>query len=258
MMKINIKLIAVAALSLLGLCSCFQVESTITVNKDGSGTIVEKMILGQQMKSMMAMAPAQKGKDPMAQMLSAAKAEARAKKMGEGVELVSVEKIDANGQLGVKTTFKFSDVNKLDYAANSAMGNAPTNQKKKVDDDSGMAFHLSDGKLTITLKEPEAKNVKKVADKKPDPQMLAAMQEAMRDMRVTTRIKIASGIAKTDATYVEGDTITIMDMPVGKIVSDPEKFKVMMTGDFNKTKKALKNVEGVKFEQKDAISIEMK
>ena len=80
-------------LMLFGLSSCIQVESTISVKKDGSGTITEELVFGEQMVMMMQMGAAQggpgaAGKDPMAQMLDKTKAQARAKKMGEGVELV--------------------------------------------------------------------------------------------------------------------------------------------------------------------------
>ncbi len=84
-MKTQLCMIATAAIALFGLTSCFQVESTISVKKDGSGTVTEETILGEQMKMMLEMAAAQGGQaeDPMAKMLDKAKAEARAKKMGE-------------------------------------------------------------------------------------------------------------------------------------------------------------------------------
>lgn len=254
---------ATAAVTLFGLTSCFQVESTISVKKDGSGTVTEVILFGQQMKDMLAMGAAQGGQaDPFAKMTDKTKAQERAKKMGEGVELVSIEKIDADGKLGFKAIYKFADINKLKYSAGSAMdmGNAPADAAEKAGD-SGMTFMFADGKLTIVQKKPDAAKKDGEDAAKPDemdPQMLAMMQGMMKDMRVTTQVKIESGIAKTDATYVDGDVITLGDIQMGKIVGDPEKLKALQSGDFDKAKAALKGVDGIKFEEKESITVEMK
>jgi len=258
-------MIATAAITLFGLTSCFQVESTISVKKDGSGTVTEETILGEQMKMMLEMAAAQGGQaeDPMAKMLDKAKAEARAKKMGEGVTLVSIEKIEGEGKVGFKTVYKFTDINKLNYSAGSAldMGDMPGGAAEQVGD-SGLHFKMEGGKLTIIQKAPnngEAGDVaEKAAPAEIDPQQLAMMQGMMKDMRITSKIKIESGIAKTDATHVDGDTITLSDIQMGKIISDPAKFKALQGGDFEQTKNALKGIEGIKFEEKESVTVEMK
>lgn len=247
--------------------ACLQVESTISLKKDGSGTVTEELVLGEQMVAMLEMAKAQAGaagggaQDPMAEMLDKAKAEARAKKMGEGVELVSVSKIDANGKLGVKTVFKFADINKLKYSSSSAMGEMEGVEVEE--DDSAPTFKYADGKLTIIQKNPDAEAGDKdaageEADDQMDEQAMAMMQGMMKDMRMTTKIKIESGIKKTNATHVDGDTVTMADIQFGKLLADPEKLKVMQKGDFDDVKKALEGVDGVKFEANEKVEIELK
>lgn len=280
-MKTQLLMFTTAIISLFGLTSCFQVESTITVKKDGSGTITEEMILGEQMQMMINMAAAQggqggagAGQNPMDKMLDKEKAAARAKKMGEGVELVSVEKIDVAGKLGVKTTFKFADINKLNYSADGAidMGDIPGAAGAKAEKaaDAGLKFELVDGKLVIIQKAPKAekgaeKDGEAPAGDKPaggdadmDPQMMAMMQGMMKDMRVTTKLVIEAGIVKTDASHVDGNTIILSDIQMGKIMANPEKLKAIQSGDFEKTKDALKGVDGIKFEDKERVSVEMK
>ncbi len=259
-MKTKLLTFATAAIALIGLTSCFQVESTISVKKDGSGTITEITHFGDQMKQMLAMGAAQgggEGADPFAKMLDKAKAEARAKKMGEGVELVSIEKIDADGKLGLKSVYKFSDINKLNYTAGSAMNMGDAAGKAE---DGGMTFKFADGKLTIFQKKPDAPKGDGEAAKpdEMDPRMLAQMQGLMKDMRITTKVKIESGIAKTDATHVDGDVITLGDIQMGKIMADPKKLKALQSGDFDKAKAALKGVDGIKFEEKESVTVEMK
>lgn len=253
-------MIATGAISLFGLSSCFQIESTINVKKDGSGTVTEEMILGEQMKMMLLQAGGAGGQDPMAKMLDKAKAEVRAKTMGEGVELVRVEKIEGNGKLGVRTTFKFADINQLKYSANGAMdmGGAPDAGAQKADD-TGLRFKLVDGTLNVIQKAPQG-GAKGDKPEQPemDPQQLAMMQGMMKDMRVTTKIKIEPGIKKTNATYVNGDTIVLSDIQMGKLLADPSKLNALQGGDFDEVKKALKGVDGIKFEDKESVSVEMK
>ena len=249
----------IAALSLFGLASCFQVENTISVNKDGSGTITETMLFGDQMKMMLDMAAAQGGgnaKDPFAEMKK--NAAGRAKKLGEGVEFVSAERIDEGGKLGMKIVYKFSDINKLKYSVNTDVGMNGGAPADKQDEQDNMTFKLEGDKLTILQKHPDEDKAAEALPEELAPQMLAMMQGMMKDMRVTTKIKIESGIAKTDATHVDGDVITIADIQMGNVVSDPEKLKAIQSGDFDKIKEAMEGVDGVKFEDKESVSVQMK
>ncbi len=244
--------------------ACLQVESTISLKKDGSGTITENLILGQQMVQMMEMAAAQAGPDadPMAQMVDKAKAAARAKGMGEGVELVSVEKINANGKIGVKTVFKFADINKLKYTTSSAMGDME-GMDVKEDENAAPEFKYADGKLTIIQKQPKgdaeaAEDKEDAMGDEMEEQAMAMMQQMMKDMRMTMKLKLEPGIKKTNATHVEGDTVTMADIQFDKLLSNPEKLKALQSGDFEKTKKALEGMEGVKFEAQEKVEIELK
>ncbi|MBK1830565.1 hypothetical protein JIN77_07495 [Verrucomicrobiaceae bacterium R5-34] len=269
-MKTQLLIIATSLLSLFGLTSCFQSENTITVNKDGSGTIVEETFFGEQMQMMIQMAEAQGGQggNPLDQMTDPTKAKARAQAMGEGVELVGIEKINVDGKIGMRATFKFADINKLKYSSAGAldMGDLPGGAAgaAKEAEDAGVTFKLADGKLSIIQKTPEAEGADKAEDggaaevPEMDPQQLAMMQGVMKDMRITMKVKIASGIAKTDATHVDGDTITLGDIKMDKLLANPEKLKALQGGDFDQTKEAMKGVEGVKFEGKEVVEVEMK
>ena len=253
--------------------ACLQIESTITLKKDGSGTVTETLVFGQQMAAMMQMAEAQGGAagaggNPMAKMMDKGAAKARAKEMGEGVEFVSMEKINDNGRVGVKTTFKFSDINKLNYTSSSAMSGMGDMKGMGVKDneDAAPAFKYAGGKLTITQKKPDVKegdlDAAKKAAEEVDAQMgeqeLAMMQGMMKDMRMTMKIKIEPGIKKTNASHVNGDTLTMADIQFAKLLSDPKKLQALQSGDFEKTKKALKGMDGIKFETQEVVEVELK
>ncbi len=87
-------LASASALIALVLPGCLQSETTIHLNKDGSGTLVEQTTLGAQMMAMldqMAAIGGDEGKDPMAEMFSAEKAKAKAATLGDGVTFEKVE-----------------------------------------------------------------------------------------------------------------------------------------------------------------------
>lgn len=77
---------ALGLLAALALPSCLQNETTVTLNKDGSGTVVEETFLGAKMLEMMTQFAQPGAPDPVAEMFSEDKAKAKIAKMGEGVE----------------------------------------------------------------------------------------------------------------------------------------------------------------------------
>ncbi len=147
---------ALGILAALALPSCLQNETTITLNKDGSGTVVEETILGAQMLAMMTQFAEPGGPDPLADMFSEDKAKAKTAKMGEGVEYVKTEMIDQDGKKGARVTYKFADINKIKISPSEAvedMGDqGPAPEEKKSEKDETVKFAYADGKLKIMVR----------------------------------------------------------------------------------------------------------
>ena len=122
-------LAATSALIALALPGCLQNETTIHLNKDGSGTVVDETLLGAQMLAMLDQMAAGFGgggadkpkDDPIKQMLSEDKAKKRAAELGEGVSYVKSEPLDKNGAKGARTTYAFKDINKLKVSTGDGM-----------------------------------------------------------------------------------------------------------------------------------------
>ncbi|MES2658437.1 MAG: hypothetical protein V4689_07450 [Verrucomicrobiota bacterium] len=262
-----------SSLVALVLPGCLQSETTVTLNKDGSGTLVEQTTLGAQMMEMISQMSALGGgdaeaKDPVAEMFSPEKAKARATTLGEGVTFVKSEPVEAGGNKGARTTYKFADINKLkispgdgmkDMSPMAAENPAAKNQKP-------IGFALADGTLTITMPETE----KPEADKEPkpevpemeeNPQMEAMMKQMLGDMKMSFKLIIEPGIAETDATNRDGNTITLMEMEMGKLLEKPETLKKLQAADQEDPQaaiEALKGLEGVKMETKPKVTVKIK
>jgi hypothetical protein len=273
-MKTTLSFLGAALLALLT-SSCLEHTATIRLNKDGSGTITEETLFSAEASAMLAQAGGQGGPkfdDP-------AKAAANATKMGAGVTVEKVEKIDKDGRTGGRVIYKFKDINTVKYGFGDAMSDAgkdmgPPGAPGDAPDAEGdkpankpMTFKYEGGVLTLVNPEPEAA-AKKPAEggdapdaAEPDPQALAMMQGVFKDMKMSLKVEIVDGIAETDATHVEGNTITLMDMAFGKLLANPahmKKLDALKESSPAEVAAAFKGVEGMKIETKDSVTVKVK
>jgi hypothetical protein len=274
-----------AAVMALGLSSCLEVNETVTLKKDGSGTIVEETILGAQASAMMQMAALQGGGEAP-DMFGEESAKKRAEKFGKGVTVAKVEKINENGKTGSRVTFQFTDINTVtldlsDGASSlSAMSpDAAAAAEEKAPDSQPFKFTYQDGQLTIINPKPKKEDadaakaaLKDAAAKDDTPaaeedagaeaaQMQAMAMQMMKDMKMSLKIVIEPGIAETDATHRDGNTITLMEMDMGKLMANPEVMKQMQGLDIqdpDALEKKLKGIEGVKGEEKEKVTVKVK
>jgi hypothetical protein len=263
-----------SALVTLVLPGCFQSETTIHLNKDGSGTLVEETRLGAQMLAMMDQMAGLGGgdaqEDPVKQMFSADKAKARASQLGEGVVFEKSEAVNANGAKGARVTYRFKDINTLKVSSEDSMKNlspmgaqAPAAQKTVP-----ISFTYADGKLTIKMPQPakaDAPEAPAAEDPaKPDldnPEMEAMMKQMFADMKMSLKVVIEPGIAESNATHQDGNTITLMDMELGKLLENADTLKKLAKVDQKNpaaAMDALKGIEGVKVEAQKEITVKVK
>ena len=121
-MKQRIILWLTGLLSLCCLSSCLEVEQVINLKKDGSGTIVEEIVMGAQIVAMMEALPAGAGaENPFADLYNIENYKAKAAGFGKGVTYSGMEKVERNGGKGVKVTYKFEDINNVVLTPGSAM-----------------------------------------------------------------------------------------------------------------------------------------
>ena len=269
----RILLPCLSLLAALALPGCLQQATTLHLNKDGSGTLVEETTFGAQMVAMLgqfAGIGGDKAKDPIKELASPDKAKARAAALGEGVTVEKVEAIEVNGNKGARATYRFADINKLQLSVSGGlqeampkMPGAPEADKPK---EKPTTFKYAAGVLTIT--NPDQDKPEAAAAAKPegapelgDEAQQAMMKQVMGDMKMSLKVVIEPGIASTDATHVNGNTVTLMDMDMGKLMDNPEVFKTLGNMDQNNRAQAmaaLKNIKGVKVETQKTITIKVK
>ncbi len=249
----------------LGLTSCFEMKSVVTVNKDGTATIEETALVSAQLKAMLSGAGSDDPSNPAASMKGLlpdqAKAEERAKSLGEGVTVKSREEITLpDGRGGVKVTYAAADITKVKYVPLDSK-NQQSGEPSKP-----MTFGFSNGTLTINSPDDKPKNPDATPKPKPSKEELAGQMAMIKPMlagmRMTIEVKSATGIASTDATHVSGDTVTLMDVQMDKLFDKPEVLGEMMeAGDSlsqSEIAEKFKNIDGIKMEGKKVVTVQLK
>jgi hypothetical protein len=265
---------------------CIDSAMMITVNKDGSGTIVQEMYLSAQASAMMqGFGGAEAGGAGGGSMLDfdEAKYRAMAADLGEGVTFVKGgPATKENGSKGVQVNYAFEDITKvkLPMMIDPKEADAGKEEKSLVT----FGFDKKGGESVLTINVPQDKDnqnadkpvehdgVDTPADAAPDAQadMAAAMMKPMLEgMRIRAYVKVDGEITDSTASYVSNSSqtgkkqmVTLMDMQLGKLVADPEKAKKLTAlGEIKDPVKAaemLKEFPEVRYELKEKISVNFK
>lgn len=255
------------------LSGCLQVDSLITVKPDGSGTVTQTVMMSkaavEQIKSMAGGLGGDK--DAAAKpfdLMDEAKLKAAAEKMGEGVTFDSAKKVTTDSSEGYTVIYKFADISKLKLNQNpsGAMpdvgGGGKSEEKEEF-----VTFQFTKGfpspsKLVINT---PVKDVKKGEEKKKpeggegmEEMAMQMMQQMFKDMKVSIAVQVEGQIADTDAEYVDGKRVTLLEVDFNKLLADPAKLKEMSKAQpdtLEETKALLKGVPGIKVEGKQSVSI---
>lgn len=262
----NLQLFLLAAASLM-LASCLEIKSTIVVSKDGTATIEESVLISAQFAALMQAGGGGGGPGDQLKglVMDKAKAEERAKKLGEGVTVKSHEEVKTpDGKSGVRVVFAVADVSRLKYV--------PTEPKRddKPSKTLPVTFAVSGSTLTITNPNAAKKSggtgekPKMSPDKAAQMQMQMAMAKPLlAGMRVTVEVKGANGIASSNATHLSDGTMTFMDLQFDKLSDNMDAFVEVVESGKNGTSiadvaKKYDKVDGLKLEGKEVVTAELK
>jgi hypothetical protein len=244
-----------AAAPLLFCAGCFQGQRVITVNADGSGTIVDTLTFGEQLKAMMA-AAADKDK-------GTEKEKAAAAAMGPGVTFVSQEK-NPDGS-GFKTSYAFKDISKIkvEISPGPDSGESKGEQKDKSEP-LNFRFARQGGKSVLTVVQPQPKKTDAQAKPPEGMQEMAMsmwtmMKGMMKGLKLKTVLEVNGKIAKATSPYVQGSSVTLLEMDFDQITADDANFKKFtQAGDDPSTMnpKALQGIKGMKINPDQEVVVE--
>jgi len=275
-MKYLYKLLVLSAFGIF-LSGCIEMHTVITVNKDGSGLIEENIFIGKEIIKMFKEFAAAFADSTQPQqefnLFEEEKIKAKTSDYGEGIEFVSMENIVTDEREGYKAIYKFKDLNKVKVnqdpsdempMAEPKEGSEKTNEyvffKFITGNPNRIVFKLPDE----TKKEEENTKQIKTDDTtatnvEADSSDLESMVKFMKDMKAKFEIRVDGKITNTNATHVDGNTITIFDIDFAQLLSDKDKleeFKKFNPNSFEEVKKLVSGIPGIKVELNKEVYIE--
>jgi hypothetical protein len=88
--------------------------------------------------------------------------------------------------------------------------------------------------------------------------MMQALKPLYADLRIAVSVEVVGKITDTNAAYVDGSVVTLMDMDFGKILSDETAFKKLassQTQSVREVQELVKAMPGVRLDTQESIKI---
>jgi uncharacterized FlaG/YvyC family protein len=204
-------------------------------------------------------------------------AEKRADTFGAKVKFVSSKPVKTDTGSGYNAVYAFQDINEVRVNQNPGMrmgGEKTLNGASPRDE--YLLFKFTKGpssKLVVTLPaqketsgdkssaQDSGKAVQDRSNKETSAQAPEMMKNIFQDMKMKISLQFEGTIINTNATYRDGSTITLIEMDIGKIISNGVLFKQMLAINLEsvgETKALYKNVEGLKFETNNPVIVEFR
>ena len=244
-------------LSLLVLASvlsgCINASTLIKVKRDGAGTIEQTVLMNTAaLKGLMAGLDAQ-GQVKTTNPFTDAEFQKVAASLGKGVRFVSSSPLSQGGFEGAKALFEFDDVSAIRIQqAPTAGGQMAMSSTTPVT----FGFSRQDGSsvLTVTFDEKSLSKPPSAAEPKPaapniDPMMLGMMKQMFQGFKVAIDLEVDGKIVKTNADYVTGSRITLLELELAGLLEDEAKLRELqgkIGASLAEIRPFLKDVKGVK------------
>lgn len=259
----SFRLLAVVA-STIALTACLNSTTLVKVKPDGSGTVEQTTLANTAaLKGLGGRAGAAAPAD--GPMTSKADLERAASRMGEGVRLVSSEPVKGeNGFEGTKAIFAFDDINKIQVSQGPNLGSTGAARSSEPTSDDPVKFKLTrkGGTSTLTIdfvdrpggdKPPAAPDGPPAGDM-PDltnPMIMGMIKTMFQGFRINIGLEVVGTIVKTNAEYVAGPRLTLLELDIASVLADEAKLKALQSrikpgASFTEIKPYLKDIKGIK------------
>jgi hypothetical protein len=246
------------------LTACLNSSTIVKVKPDGTGTVEQTTLVNMAaLKGMMGGGNSGQASGPM---MNKADLERMATRMGEGVRLASMEPVKGeNGFEGVKAIFTFDDINKIQVSQGPSMGGGTGGARSSEPTaEDPVRFKLTRNGSTSTLSINFIDKAPAKVDSTPSPQpnempdlsnpMIMNMIKAMfQGFKINIGLEVVGSIVKTNAEYVTGPRVTLLELDVQSLLADEAKFKALQgkigpDASLSEVKPYLKDIKGIKID----------
>lgn len=252
------KRLLLAIVVLVSSSACMRSSMLITLHQDGSGTIDQEVgINPQALAGFATMAGGREGRGgDVGDIFSEKKAREEADKMG--VKFVSGTPIDTPALKGYHAKYAFDDIKVLKVRMQNAGEMQGRADRQPFDFD----FTKGATSSTITIRIPQdaqSTPLSEMGGRGGDPQqaqqMMAMMKPMLAGLYVDIALAVDGRIVKTNAPYVDGTRITLMQVDMDKLLANDAAFAKLQEANSPAT---LKNIPGLKITTDPTVTIEFR
>ena len=264
--------IVLLCLAPLVVAGCLQMERIVRVNGDGSGVLIERLVLGNEMVEMLReMSAATQPEGEPFSIRDDEELRGKAANFGEGVRFLSAKDLETDFGKGFEARYAFADINMLRVGQDPAES-MPGGESSVANDNESkfitFTFHPANpAELAIHWPVDEAASKAEAGSTEasdeatsPEQEQMAMemMKSAFKDMRMAIHIEVAGDILDTNATHQRGNRVTLMEFDFGKILSSEEALRSMAgnkPGSVADMKELMKLIPGLKMEIEPEVTI---
>lgn len=256
--------VLLAVVTSVVLTGCINSTTLIKLNADGSGTVEQTTLMNTAALKAIPGGNAQ----ATGATINRAELEKTAERMGKGVRLVSADPIKgANGFEGSKAIFAFDDINQIQVSQGPGNMSGGTNPRASAepsgDDPVRFKFARTGGTSTLTIsivdKPSGSKGVDATggnASDMPDltnPMIMNMIKSMFAGFKINIDLEVAGAIVKTNADYVNGSRVTLLEMDMEALLADEAKLKALQSklgpdASLSSVKPYLKDIKGIKID----------
>jgi len=258
--------------ALLTMGSCIESTTLVRVQKDGSGEVEDTLLMRTDVIQMLMSVSQEMGEESGDfKLVTREELEQRAREMGAGVTLTSVENIVTETHTGYRALFTFQDINTLQVNENpdeNVPDSGSPGEEAPNREIITFQFEKAKGKnpasLIINLPREEEGTEGEEPEEMPEGQsedMINMFREIFKDMKINIALEIDGRITATNATHQQGSKVILMELDFGRIIQNEEVFRELAlsnTNSLEETKELLKDVPGIKVEMQDRIEVQFK
>lgn len=263
--------VLLAVVTSVVLTGCINSTTLIKLKADGSGTVEQTTLMNTAaLKAMMPGAEKQAG----GSVINKADLERTAARMGKGVRLVSAEPArGANGFEGSKAIFAFDDINQIQVSQGPNMSGGTDGRmapEPGAEDPVRFTLTRSGGTSTLTIAFVDKPGSSKATQTNstgdmPDltnPMMMNMIKSMFAGFKINIDLEVVGTIVKTNAEYVTGSRLTLLEMEMDALLADEAKLKALQgrlgpDASLTAVKPYLKDIKGIKIDG-PTITVEFK
>jgi hypothetical protein len=256
---------------------CIEVKTTIKLNKDGSGTVEETVLMSSAIVNMLRDfvnsfkefdEDSVKTEKEEFNLYNEEDLKKRADNYGEGSRFVSGKEIKEEGKEGYAVIYSFDDINSLriDQNPNSRIPEAIESDSDAEHNKEYLTFNFNKGnwnELIINMppasfSPEEFKEEENEESGEMSVEELEQSKQFIKDMRISLSLIIDGRITESNATYSSGSEVLLFDVNFNELLENPEKLEELRKtnpDNMQQLKDVIRDIPGIKIETNDPVRI---